>query len=86
MACGFFVIAWRFARDLRWRGWVTYSLISGLLALVLMAFFGAAQNAHSVFTGYAGLFERLATNTETVWEVLLLARLWVGTGLMRSNT
>lgn len=86
MACGFFVIAWRFARDPRWRGWVAYSVISGLLTLVFMAFFGAAQNAHSMFTGYAGLFERLATNTETVWEVLLLARLWAGTGLMRSNT
>ena len=72
MACGLFVIAWRFARDPRWRGWVAYSLISGLLTLVFMAFFGAGQNAHSMFTGSAGLFERLATNTETVWGVLLL--------------
>lgn len=83
MACGLFVIAWRFARNSRWRGWVTYSLISGLLTLVFMAFFGAGQNAHSMFTTSAGLFERLATNTETVWGVLLLARLWTGVGFMR---
>ncbi len=63
MACGFFVIAWRFARDPRWHGWVAYSLFSGLLTLVFIAFFGAGQNAHSMFTASAGLFERLATST-----------------------
>ncbi|GAC1471829.1 MAG: hypothetical protein NVS2B12_20710 [Ktedonobacteraceae bacterium] len=51
-----------------------------------MAFFGAGQNPQNVFAGYAGLFERLATNIEPVWEIVLLARLWAGTGLMRSNT
>ncbi|HEY4388609.1 MAG TPA: DUF998 domain-containing protein [Ktedonobacteraceae bacterium] len=86
MACGFFAIAWRFARDPRWRSWVTYSVISGLLVLVFMAFFGAGQNPQNVFAGYAGLFERLATNIEPIWEILLLARLWAGTGLVRSNT
>jgi hypothetical membrane protein len=75
MACGFFAIAWRFARDPRWRGWVTYSLISGLLVFVFMAFFGAGQNPQNMFAGYAGLFERLATNIEPVWEIVLLARL-----------
>jgi hypothetical protein len=64
---------------------MAYSVIGGLLVLVFMAFFGAGQNPHSMFSGYAGLFERLATNIETVWEILLLARLWAGTGLMRSN-
>ncbi len=83
MACGLFAIAWRFWRNPNFRGWVAYSLISGLLTLVFMAFFGAAQNPHSVFTGYAGLFERLATNAETLWGVLLLARLWAGTEFMR---
>lgn len=83
MASGLFVIAWRFAGDPRWRGWVAYSLISGLLTLVFMAFFGTAQNAHSEFAAYAGLFERLATNPETVWGVVLLIRLWAGVGFMR---
>jgi uncharacterized protein DUF998 len=86
MACGLFVIAWRFARDPHWRGWVTFSVVSGLLVFVFMAFFGASQNAHSAFAGYGGLFERLATNIETLWEVLLLARLWAGSKMMGSNT
>lgn len=73
MALGLFVIAWRFARDLHWWGWAGYSVISGILTLVFMALFGMAQHS-----GYAGLFERLATNIETIWGVLLLARLWAG--------
>ena len=83
MASGLFVIAWRFAGDPRWRGWVAYSVISGLLTLIFMAFFGTGQNPHSMFAGYAGLFERLATNIETIWGILLLARLWAGTGFIR---
>jgi hypothetical protein len=86
MACGLFAIAWRFARDPRWRGWVTYSVISGLLVLVFMAFFGAGQNPQNMFAGYAGLFERLATNIEPIWEIVLLTRLWAGTGFLHSNT
>jgi hypothetical protein len=27
-------------------------------------------------SGYAGLFERLATNADTIWSLALLARLW----------
>jgi len=42
-----------------------------------MTFFVLAQNTHSVFAGYAGLFERLATNTDTIWSLVLVARLWV---------
>ena len=81
MALGLCVIAWRFARDLHWWGWAVYSVISAILTLVFMALFGMAQHS-----GYAGLFERLATNAETVWGVLLLARLWAGTKFMRSTT
>jgi hypothetical protein len=78
---GLFVIAWRFARDLHWWGWAVYSAISGILILVFMSLFGMAQHS-----GYAGLFERLAASTETVWGVLLLARLWAGTKFMRPTT
>jgi Protein of unknown function (DUF998) len=80
MVLGFFVIAWRFAKDLHWWRWAVYSVISAILTLVFMALFGMAQHS-----GYAGLFERLATNTETIWGVLLLARLWAGTKFMRSH-
>jgi hypothetical protein len=50
--------------------------------LVFMALFGMAQQ-HG---GAAGLFERLAVSTEPIWGVLLLARLWAGTRLMRPPT
>src|SRR6266567_250976 len=45
--------------------------------MVFMTFFSLAQNTHSVFTGYTGLFERLATNSDTIWSLVLVARLWV---------
>jgi hypothetical protein len=77
----FLVMAWHFARDLHWWGWAAYSVISALLTLVLMALFGMAQQ-HG---GAAGLFERLATSTETIWGVLLLARLWAGTRFMQPS-
>ncbi len=85
MAIGLFVIAGRFARDPQWRGWVAFSVTCGLLTLTFMAFFGMGQNPQSMFADSAGLFERLATNVETVWEVALLVRLWAGTGFLRSN-
>jgi hypothetical protein len=76
MTIGLFVIARRFWKHSLWRGWVTFSVACGLLPMVLMPVFGVALNAHSVFTGYAGLFERLATNADTIWSLVLLARLW----------
>ena len=85
MALGLFVIARRFFRDPHWRGWVAYSVISGLLTIVFIHFYGAAQAPHSGYREYSGIFERLATNTDIIWSVLLLARLWVGTRFMRSN-
>lgn len=85
MASGLFVIAPRFARDPHWRGWVAFSALCGLLTLTLMAFFGMGQNPQSMFAGDAGLFERLATNIETIWEIALLVRLWAGAGFLRAN-
>jgi hypothetical protein len=78
----FVVMAWRFARDLHWWGWATYSVLSALLVLVFMALFGMAQQ-HS---GDAGLFERLAISTEPIWGVLLLGRLWAGARCMRPSS
>jgi hypothetical protein len=54
-----------------------------VLPFVLIPLFVIGQNNQTAFTGYAGLFERLATNADTVWTVVLLARLWVrrSTGL-----
>ncbi len=85
MCLGLFVIAIRFWRNPDFRGWAIFSLACGLLPMIFMPFFVIAQNTHSVFTGYAGLFERLATNADTIWGVVLLIPLWAGRKLMRPN-
>jgi len=77
MCLGLFVIAWRFWSNANWRRWATFSVVCGLWPMVLMPFFGLALHTHGVFAGYAGTFERLATNADTVWSLVLLARLWV---------
>ncbi len=77
MCVGLFVIARRFWRNPHWRGWVAFTVLCGLLPMVLMPFFVIAQNTHGALSGYAGLFERLATNADTIWSIVLVARLWV---------
>ena len=76
MTFGLFVIARRFWGRPLWRGWVAFSVACGLLPMVVMPFFGIALNPHSALSGYAGLFERLATNADTLWSIVLLVRLW----------
>ncbi len=55
------------------------STLGGTLHLVftILVVNAMTQNTHSVFAGYAGLFERLATNADTIWSLVLVARLWV---------
>src|SRR5690349_18521707 len=76
MTLGLFVIARRFWKRPLWRGWVAFSVACGLLTLVFMSFFGLGLNPHSALAGYAGLFERLATNADTIWSLVVLIRLW----------
>jgi len=85
MCLSLFVIAWRFWRHPSFRGWALFTVGCGLLPMVFMPFFVLAQNTHSVFAGYAGLFERLATNADTIWGAVLLIPLWAGRRLMRLN-
>jgi hypothetical protein len=77
MCIGLLIIARRFRGSRTWRGWSTYSIVSAALTMVFMTFFGVAQNTHAVMSGYAGLFERLATNTDTVWSVVIVTQLWI---------
>ncbi|MDQ2902356.1 MAG: DUF998 domain-containing protein [Chloroflexota bacterium] len=77
IACGFFVLARRFAREPHWRGWATYSVINGILTIALIATFGALNGQHSEV---AGLFERLSTSVGTIWGLIFFTRLWLGTG------
>ena len=81
----FFIIAGYFWKTPNLRGWATFTLLCGLLPMIFMPFFGIAQNTHSIFTGYAGLFERIATNADIFWGVVLLLPLWAGKRLMRPN-
>jgi hypothetical protein len=76
MTFGLCVIARRFWRRLLWRGWVAFSVACGLLTLVFMSFFGASLNQQSALSVYTGLFERVATNADTIWGLAILIRLW----------
>jgi hypothetical protein len=76
MSFGLFVIARRFWGNPSWQGWVAFSAACGLLPMVVMPFFGIALKTNGVLSGYAGLFERVATNADTIWSLALLARLW----------
>lgn len=77
IAVGFFVLAWRFAREPHWRGWAAYSMITGILTIVFITIFGIANGQHSAI---AGLFERISTSLGTLWGILFFIRLWTGTG------
>lgn len=76
MALGFFVLARRFARQPHWRGWATYSVVTGILTIVFITVFGILNGQQS---GIAGVFERLATVPATVWGIIFFTRLWRGT-------
>ena len=77
MSLSLFVIARRFWKNPSWRGWVAFSVACGLWPMLLMPFFGVALNTHGALSGYAGLIERLATNADTLWSVVVVIRLWV---------
>ncbi|HZR39705.1 MAG TPA: DUF998 domain-containing protein [Ktedonobacteraceae bacterium] len=79
MAIGYFVLARRFAQEPRWgRGWAVYSVISGLLTMLLIAVFGTLTAQHSQI---AGLFERLATSGVSIpFGLIVLIRVWLGVG------
>jgi hypothetical protein len=72
-----FTFAWRFRRDVRWKGWAAYSLITAILMMALLAAFGAANH----LGGPAGLLEKLAASTRTLWSAFLAAKLLGGARL-----
>ncbi len=72
-----FVLARRFAREPRWRGWATYSIITGILFIALLAAFGMTTGTPSA---PAGLFEKLATIQASIYTIALCTRLLATTG------
>ncbi|MBS1503582.1 MAG: DUF998 domain-containing protein [Bacteroidetes bacterium] len=78
LVISFFVFAVRFAGDPRWQGWASYSIASALVSMVLIAVFGYVK-AHN--GAYAGVFERAAIFTRSLWLLIFTVRLMSGTGL-----
>ncbi|MGA3132563.1 MAG: DUF998 domain-containing protein [Terracidiphilus sp.] len=71
------LFAWRFRAEPNWRGWTEYSIVTALTMMALLAAFGFA-NQHG---GPAGLMEKLASCTRTIWSVLFSVRLLAGKSL-----
>lgn len=78
MMAGLFIIARRFWGDPEWHGWVVYSAASAILINVFIALFGIFEHTSQ----FAGILERVATNLEPLWGLLVLIRLWMGARLM----
>src|SRR5579875_2815136 len=73
LAFSCFVMARRLRHHSGWRGWVAYSIITGVLTLLFIAIFGV-ESSHVGAT--AGLFERLATGVDTFWSLLFVIHLF----------
>jgi len=72
-----FTFAWRFRREAQWKGWSAYSLITAILMMAFLAAFGAANH----LGGSAGLMEKFAASTRTLWSAIFAARLLGGARL-----
>jgi hypothetical protein len=70
LAASCFVLARRFA-EAHWKGWMFYSVISGVLMLVFFVAFAIA----SVHGGLAGLWERISLGFGMVWMALVALRI-----------
>ena len=69
-----FTFAWRFSRESRWKGWSAFSIVTAILMMAFLGAFGAANH----LGGPAGLLEKLAASTRTLWSAILAARLLSG--------
>lgn len=79
LACGCFTLARRFAVEARWRGWMVYSVITGVLILIFFTLF---------VLGYSpgGLIERLSTLSHALWLCLLTVVLLIREAGRRGRT
>jgi hypothetical protein len=71
LAAGCFVLASRFATAPNWRGWATYSVVTGVVILVFFALFPATYGSGPP----AGLFERVSALAHALWSCLIVAAL-----------
>jgi len=77
LVISFFLFAGVFYGDPRWRGWMTYSIISAIAMMVFLALFGMTKTNG----GPSGLFERLAAGVRSLWSLFFTIRLLKGVRL-----
>ena len=75
LVISFLLMARRFAPDPKWRGWVTYTLLSVALMIVLCVLYNYALIREGRFSG---VFERLVVITRLAWLFFFTARLLGG--------
>ncbi len=66
------ILARRFAREPRWRGWATLATVAGMLMMGFLATFGTLAGAH----GSGGIFEKFASATPTIFGIAIAIRLF----------
>lgn len=72
-----FLFAWRFRSETQWKRWGAYSIVTAILMMAFLSAFGFMNHAG----GPAGMMEKLAAITRTVWSVRLAFRLLSGARL-----
>lgn len=72
-----FLFAGRFRREPGWSGWTAYSILTAIAMMAFLTAFGFAND----LGGPAGLMEKLASCTRTLWSALFAARLLAGKSL-----
>jgi len=75
MIVSFFLFAQRFRGDTRWKGWATFSLITGIVVAILIIMFGYSINNNGA---YAGLLERMAMSARAIWLIIFTIRVAAG--------
>ena len=72
LANGCAVLAYNLARELRWRGWAVYSVLTCVFIYVFWFAFVTGSAGST-----AGFVERLSTGSHALWSCLLVAALFV---------
>ena len=69
-----FLFAWRFRYESGWKHWSAYSIGAAVLMMSFLSAFGFANH----LGGPAGLMEKIASCTRTLWSACFTARLLAG--------
>lgn len=89
LAVACFVMARRFAGDPRWRGWVAYSIITGVvvaLSFIVSTTTGTLDEQGIWLNAPTGLFQRIGIIAGWAWIAFLAARLLRAPSLARTTS